>query len=351
MRIPGIRFKPGRKTKLFILIILVMPLFIIDGLNYFETPDLDSLGDNRIPVLIPKGATLDQIIDSLKVHDLVSDEKVFKFWAVSLGYDRKLKAGMFDVPLNLGYIQLLEYLILARAKEIYVTLLEGWENKDISNAISRKLNVSAVIIDSIIQDRAFINSYGIQQDDLTGYLIPDTYALYWGMKESAIVDYLVTKTLKIFEADSVEQAMKDRGLNRHQILTLASIVEGEAIIDSERPVIASVYYNRLKRGMRLQADPTIQFIIDGPPRRLLERDLKIDSPYNTYRYAGLPPGPINNPGRASIMAALFPASTKYLYFVARGDGGHTFSKTLREHNRAKAEFDKIRRKVRRSKRN
>jgi len=135
-----------------------------------------------------------------------------------------------------------------------------------------------------------------------------------------------------------------------KILTLASIVEGEAIFDDERAVIASVYYNRLKKRIKLQADPTIQYILQGPPRRLLLKDLAIDSPYNTYMYYGLPPGPISNPGKNSIMAAIYPAKTDYLYFVARGDGRHTFSKTAAEHQRAKQQFDQVRREVYRKKR-
>jgi UPF0755 protein len=130
---------------------------------------------------------------------------------------------------------------------------------------------------------------------------------------------------------------------------LASIIEGEAIVDGERPVIAAVYHNRLRQGILLQADPTIQYIVPGPPRRLLNRDLAIDSPYNTYRYPGLPPGPVNNPGIASIRAALYPAQVNYIYFVARGDGSHIFSHTLEEHLRAKREFDKVRARVRREK--
>jgi UPF0755 protein len=139
-------------------------------------------------------------------------------------------------------------------------------------------------------------------------------------------------------------------MRMHDILTIASIIEGEVIVDAERPIVASVYYNRLRKRIRLQADPTIQYIIPGAPRRLLIKDLEIDSPYNTYVYYGLPPGPINNPGKASIMAAIYPANTKYLYFVAKGDGSHVFSKTLSEHNRAKASFDKIRREVYRKQR-
>jgi UPF0755 protein len=130
-----------------------------------------------------------------------------------------------------------------------------------------------------------------------------------------------------------------------QVVTLASRVEGEAVLDSERPVIASIYINRLKRGYPLQACPTIQYLLPGPPRRLLERDLKIESPYNTYLHAGLPPGPVNNPGLRSILAVLRPAPVDYLYLVANGDGSHTFSRTLDEHNAAKRRFERVRREV------
>jgi len=131
----------------------------------------------------------------------------------------------------------------------------------------------------------------------------------------------------------------------HQILTLASIIEGEAIFDDERATISSVYHNRLLHRIKLQADPTIQYILQDSPRRLLLKDLEIDNPYNTYKYFGLPPGPINNPGRKSIMAAIYPRQTDYLYFVARGDGRHTFTRSAAEHAQEKAKFDKIRREV------
>ena len=146
------------------------------------------------------------------------------------------------------------------------------------------------------------------------------------------------KDKNIIKADSIK-------LTQHQIVTLASIIEGEAIHDSERPIISAVYHNRLKIGMKLQADPTVQYIIKDGPRRLLNKDLKIKSPYNTYLYQGLPPGPINSPGFESLKAALNPEKNNYLYFVARGDGYHTFSKNEKDHERAKRAFQRVRRKV------
>jgi len=131
----------------------------------------------------------------------------------------------------------------------------------------------------------------------------------------------------------LQQQAKKMKMTIGQVLTMASIVEGETVLDRERPIIAGLYYNRLHRGMKLEADPTIQYIIPDGPRRLFYNDLRIDSPYNTYKKYGLPPGPINNPGRKSILAALYPARHNYLYFVADGLGGHRFARTYEEHLR------------------
>jgi UPF0755 protein len=149
--------------------------------------------------------------------------------------------------------------------------------------------------------------------------------------------------------DEFKDRMNKLNMSEKEVITLASIIEGEAIYNTERPVISGVYHNRLEKGMRLQADPTIQYIVDDGPRRLLNKDLKIKSPYNTYLNYGLPPGPINNPGFESIKAALYPANTEFLYFVAKGDGYHTFSRTQKEHNTAKRKFHKLRRLARRQK--
>jgi peptidoglycan lytic transglycosylase G len=136
-----------------------------------------------------------------------------------------------------------------------------------------------------------------------------------------------------FYSDSLRDRAKNLGWTTNQVMTLASIVEGEAILDEERPLISGVYHNRLRKGMRLEADPTIRYVIENVPRRILYSDLEIDDPYNTYRNRGLPPGPINNPGRKSILAALWPAKTDYLFFVANGKGGHWFSSNYTQHLR------------------
>lgn len=180
------------------------------------------------------------------------------------------------------------------------------------------------------QDRSLIDSLGLNASSLEGYLFPDSYHAYERSSPSELLG-IFYKGFEKFMVDSLKRRAKSTGYTIHQILTLASIVEGETNAVEEMPVIASVYLNRLKKGMRLEADPTIQYLQSGGWKRLTYEDLKVKSPYNTYLYTGLPPGPINNPGRDAILAVLYPAATDYLFFVANGKGGHSFSKTYSQH--------------------
>lgn len=337
------------KQKGALILIFLLPFALVDVIRYFAVPDHQNI-DKRIEVLIPAGATVSQIADTLVNHGLIEDQRLFIFWAKSLGKETRLKAGLYQVPEGLTYPQLVSYLTTGRQKEIFVTLIEGWNNKQIAEALSEKFSIDPDKFMALCSDSAFIRSLGIEQGNLRGYLLPDTYAFVWGIDEASIIKYLVGKTLELFESDSARAAMAEYGMDVHKILTLASIIEGEVIFDRERGLVASVYYNRLEKGMRLQACPTVQFLLPGKPRRLLLKDLKIQSPYNTYIHYGLPPGPINNPGKKSILATLFPEKTNYLYFVAKGDGSHVFSRSAAAHARAKADFQEIRRDVRRNQR-
>lgn len=172
---------------------------------------------------------------------------------------------------------------------------------------------------------------------LEGYLFPDTYYFTYGQSEEEIIRQMVSRFVDVVYP-AVEGKIGRWGLGLHEIVTLASIVEREVMADSERPLVASVYLNRLKINMPLQADPTVRYVMTEDRSRVLYRDLEIDSPYNTYRNNGLPPGPIASPGLASIMAVLEPAETDYLFFVAKGDGTHQFSRTFSEHVRARQQL-------------
>jgi UPF0755 protein len=182
---------------------------------------------------------------------------------------------------------------------------------------------------------------------LEGYLLPDTRDFRYDATEAQVLERLVAEMLAVFTPE-YRRRLDVINFSLHQLLTMASLVEGETRVAEERARVAGVYYNRLRRGMLLQADPTIQYIIPDAPRRLLYSDLAINSPYNTYMYRGLPPGPVNNPGREAIHAALHPEEHGYYYFVADGSGGHRFSRNYDEHLKAVAAYRKIQREAARS---
>ncbi|MFH1197349.1 MAG: endolytic transglycosylase MltG [bacterium] len=214
-----------------------------------------------------------------------------------------------------------------------VTIQEGiWQSK-LAKIFEEELKINAGEIMQLSSNRKFINKLGLYGvNNLEGYLLPDTYFFYKNSSAENVLTKLKNEMDKLFDEKAVNQ-MDKLGMSKKAILTLASIIDGESNRFDEFRTIAGVYYNRLKKGIKLQADPTIQYLKRDGKRfnRILYRDLEIDSPYNTYLYAGLPPTPINNPGKEAVLAALYPEENDYLYFVADGSGGHTFSKTYNEH--------------------
>ncbi|MBN1543055.1 endolytic transglycosylase MltG [candidate division KSB1 bacterium] len=307
------------------------------------------ISQNRVEVRIAHGAHSAQIADSLEAKGIVRSATWFLRTADLFGRANQLKAGYYQMPSGLSAYGALTRLVRGEQSYLRVTVPEGLTARQIANLMQRHLQIDSLSFMNIIGDSVFVRRMGLDVPFLEGYLYPDTYYFSFGTPESRLVERMI-RQFKEAVPDSFYLRASDLGFDFHQILTLASIIEGEAILEREMTTISSVYHNRLQRRMPLQADPTIQYLIPDGPRRLLYRDLAIDSPYNTYLYAGLPPGPINNPGIAAISAALYPDTTDYLYFVADGRGGHRFSSTLQQHNAAKKQFDQIRRQVAREKR-
>jgi UPF0755 protein len=229
---------------------------------------------------------------------------------------------------------------------IPVTIPEGWRLTQIAYRYKHDLGIDAQRFVSLCKDTAFLRIHEIHAASLEGFLLPDTYQFYWGTDEGEIIERMLN-SFKQFYSDTLQQQQHAMNVTQKQILTLASIVEAESGLDGERPMIAGVYWNRLHKPMRLEADPTVQYAL-GVSRRLDNNDLGINSPYNTYRHDGLPPGPINNPGRKAILASLYPEHHNYLYFVARGTGGHYFAKTFSEHQQNIRKYHKTRRELQRS---
>ncbi|MFC1728719.1 endolytic transglycosylase MltG [candidate division KSB1 bacterium] len=298
-------------------------------------------------IVIQKGATLSHISDQLLENKIIKSRNNFLWTANLMGFANKMKAGKFIVVPTMSNYDLVNLLSTSvSAVQDRVTVIEGLTAKEIASLFSQKLDIDSTMFIQIVFDSVFTAAYNIPADNMEGYLYPETYNFNYGVSEEEIIESLLQEFYKNI-TDTMRADIEKSGMSLHEIVTMASIIEGEAVLDDERPLISSVYHNRLKQRWLLQADPTIQYIIPDGPRRLLNADLEIDSPYNTYKYKGLPPGPINNPGILSIKAAVYPASESYLFFVATGDGHHTFSRTQEEHLQAKKILDRLRRDLHR----
>ena len=341
------QFNPGMKTVGGIAGIIATSILAFYLLVIYW-PQSDPY--ESVEINIPKGTSLSDIGNILKEKKIINNKRTFTMAVKTLGHEKNIPAGTYmlrNARSNRGIIQQLVY---GAPSLKNVTLLEGWTMYNVAEALDQKIGVNKKKFLQLCRDQQLVKLFELDGNSFEGYLFPDTY--YFAESLDAIV--VLNKMVNEFKENmtlSMKVRAEELGMSQLEIITLASIIEGEAIYDDERATISSVYHNRLEKGMRLQADPTIQYIIEGGPRRLLNEDLKIKSDYNTYLISGLPPGPINNPGKESIIAALYPAVNDYIYFVARGDGYHTFSKTEKEHNRAKRRFQEVRRRVREEKKN
>jgi UPF0755 protein len=242
-----------------------------------------------------------------------------------------IKPGRYTIPGGMSNFMLMYYLHSRPQDEVRVTLPEGIDLRKVARILSRKLDMDSTGFMAAASSQALLIKHGVRAENAEGYLLPGTYDFVWASTPEEAAGFLIGR-FRHFYTDSLKSVTARRGLSETGLLTLASIVEAETPLDSEKNLVASVYLNRLKKNMRLQADPTVQYAIGGAARRLYYKDLAADSPYNTYRHGGLPPGPICNPGAASILAVLNPAQSSFLYFVATGKGGHYFAESLAEHN-------------------
>lgn len=310
----------------FFAFVLGLLLFTFFSPNYYDEKE-------NVIIDIPKGATLTHVIDTLYTRKVIPNKTNMKIAAFIYGADRKIKAGRYFIPNGLSYLKLTELLINdSPVEQISVTIPEGiWQN-ELAKLFKEKLGIDSVRFMALSHSRSFILSLGLDAANLEGYLLPNTYFFYPNATAEEVLRKLKNEMDKLFTPE-VEERMKALKMTKHDILTLASIVEAESNIFAEYKTISGVYHNRLEKGIALQADPTVQYLIRGRKnKKVYLKDLEINSKFNTYKYPGLPPGPINNPGKDAITAALYPENNKYLYFVADGTGGHNFSETFTEHS-------------------
>ena len=297
-----------------------------------------ALRDGPRTVEVPAQQGVMAVARTLADAGVIRSRGAFVGLAAVRGTARSLKAGEYEIPRGASLLTTLALIEAGRVKPHLVVLPEGFTVRDLARQLEAEGIAPAEDVLRIARDPFFVQSLGIEADGVEGYLFPDTYQVTKGMRVEEILGRMVHRFReKVATREILDQATA-RGLSLHELLTFASIIEKEAVLPGERPVIAGVFWNRLKRDMPLQADPTVAYAVGKEGRPPTRDDLHVDHPFNTYRYRGLPPGPIANPGRATVEAVLAPASVPYLYFVAVDDRQHHFSTTLGEHLEAVARY-------------
>lgn len=283
-----------------------------------------------IEVFIPKGASFSYIASTFKDKGIIKNELIFKIVGRILGIEKRARAGYYLVTNDMNLMEIFKKLLEGKIIEYPLTVIEGDSIFEIAEKISKiNPNFKKQFFD-LSEDKNFLKSLNIDSPTLEGYLYPATYSIPKGMDLKEIITMMVKKFWSIYDEELLEETKK-KGWTVNRVVTLASIIEKEAKLEEEKPLISAVYHNRLKLGMPLQADPTAIYGIKRFKEGVKKKDLLNKTPYNTYIIKGLPPGPIASPNLSSIKAALNPAKVPYLYFVAKGDGSHEFSSTYDQH--------------------
>ncbi len=285
-----------------------------------------------VRITVPPGASVATVADTLVARGIIRHPKWFRVLAQLTRRDRSIQAGVYDLSTDLSAGEVLDMLVTGRVALTRVVIPEGLMVGEVAETVSRQLPIGAHTFLTATRDSTLRSRVGARGPTLEGYLYPSTYHVPVDISADALVRIMITEFEKAWRPawDAVVDSL---GWTRDEMVTLASIIEGEVRHDADRAYVSSVYHNRLQRGMRLQADPTVIYAL-GTRRRLFLRDYQIRSPYNTYRIDGLPPHPIGQPAAASLEAAVYPVTTDFLFFVAGRDGQHVFTRSLREHNAA-----------------
>ncbi|OKY74930.1 MAG: hypothetical protein BM485_10850 [Desulfobulbaceae bacterium DB1] len=322
---------------------LLVPLFFV-WLFIYAAARPHLAGEEPLVVFIPPGSGFSGVKKALVANQVIRDDIRFDLLSRWMGAAGRMQAGEYVFPADLTHRQIIEK--LARGDVYYRTLTipEGSNVNQIADLLARGFDYDRDLVLQRVRDPELIKSFGLAVPTLEGYLFPDTYHISRGQSLDAVISMMVQRFKLVFSEISkhghAAGVTKDKGMNRHDVVILASIVEKETALAEERPLIAAVFLNRLKVNMKLQADPTVIYGINDFNGNLTREDLQTPSPYNTYTLPGLPAGPIANPGKESLAAVLHPADTADLYFVAKNDGSgsHFFSRSLDEHNKAVQRF-------------
>jgi UPF0755 protein len=314
-------------------VFFLVGVFLSLGFGLFLVSPADKEGADQVFV-VKEGTALKEVAGDLEEKGLITNKTLFVLWTRVKGYGKDIRAGEYSLSPAMAPVQLLEILRKGLVILHAVTIPEGFNREQIAEALAAKGLADKKRFLELTQDKALLRQYGISVPSFEGYLFPDTYHFSRGTPTLAILDTMVKRFKQVVAPLMDKSKGTGMGMKFEDVVILASIVEKETGRPEERPLIASVFLNRLRLGMRLESDPTVIYGIENFDGDLKKKDLTEKTPYNTYVIHGLTPGPIANPGLESIKAVMEPARTDYLYFVSRNDGSHQFSKTLAEHNRA-----------------
>ncbi|MEW5909319.1 MAG: endolytic transglycosylase MltG [Thermodesulfobacteriota bacterium] len=319
---------------LFLMVALSSALFL-DILIYGKSPGGEEIEPKTI-IFYPK-ESFSSLVQKLHKEKLISSPLKFKLYARIKGYGKKILAGEYSFFSTMSPDQIMDIMIAGKVVLHRVTIPEGSTIRQIAEILSKADLISQSEFMEAAMDPGVILENCVEASSLEGYLFPDTYQFAKMTPARKIISTISKRFWSVFKAEWKKEAEK-MGYSIHQIITLASIIEKESSIEDERAIVSSVFHNRLKKKMRLESDPTVIYGIRGFDGNLTRKHLSESTPYNTYRFSGLPPGPIANPGAGSIEAALFPAKTDFLYFVSKNDGSHLFSEDFARHKLAVSKY-------------
>ncbi len=330
--------------KIFLLVLVISMMVMGTGcatiLEKYNEP-VDPSDTSEILVTVPRGASTTSIANILYENNLIQNVNAFKAKAKTMEMDGKMEAGDYKLSKSMDVESIIHKLADGDVyiETVKVTIPEGYEVRQIVDKLSEDGIVDADTFRDVLENESFDYPFleGVDRSYLLeGYLFPDTYVFKKGVSEKEIVTRMLDRFNEIFKPEYYDRA-SEMGMTVNQVVTLASVIERETKLESELPIVSSVFHNRLNIGMKLQSCATVQYILKERKERLSYDDIAIESPFNTYINAGMPPAPIASPGEKAIIAALYPDDTDYLYFVTtnNGDGSHYFNETLEGHNRDK----------------
>ncbi len=331
--------KKSSLAKKIILIVLVGGL-LFGGYKVYELyagvkkPNVNLNGQQFTYIYIPTGSNFRNVLQLLYSNNIIINHSTFEWVAEKKNYPGNIKAGKFKITEGMSNNALINLLRSGRQEPVRLVFNKVRTKERFSGIIGSQIEADSLVLLKLLSDEDFLHKYGKNSETAMALFIPNTYEFFWNTDAENFVERMYKEYNKFWNESRLNKA-KNLGMTPDEVITLASIVEEETVKKEEKPTLASVYINRLKKGMRLQADPTVRFALgDFEIQRILNKHLELDSPYNTYKHAGLPPGPICIPTITSIDAVLNYEKTNYLYFCARADfsGYHDFSKTLHQHN-------------------